>query len=379
MHGLFLQKDLPYLAGKICPSCGKIMPFDENVCPHCSFNLIKANETSEASVQRNNYSSHFMEEKGKNLNLYCECCGSKLLPGQIYCSNCGAKTKKKICSNCHNLIDISDSICPFCNEKQFDNNFTIAKEEKNSFDLANTSLDKVNNAINNDTNNKVEEKVEDNTTVIDTDNIKTESIFLQDTKTIVKLKRKRIMLFLQLLVIGLIATCLLFIPIYVKGSLFAYIPSMFKEYKNTTLVKGLDLVECLLNQDFKALTSLKVTNLETNHILFSMSSEYVASILICITYAIISIKLIFDFIVTLISMINKKPFITWLSGSTTIILFIFASILYIFIPLGAFKGYETFFLYIFIINFFFWFICKLLFSKEAKMYKISAINKKMLK
>jgi len=54
-----------------CPSCGRAIPFDANVCPYCGKKF-----------------SEFQHHTVKN---QCPSCGFEIQSGDIFCENCGIK------------------------------------------------------------------------------------------------------------------------------------------------------------------------------------------------------------------------------------------------------------------------------------------------
>ena len=55
MHSIYKQKNLPYLAVKVCPKCNEFVKTEENLCPNCAFNFLLKEEEK---VQSNNKSQY---------------------------------------------------------------------------------------------------------------------------------------------------------------------------------------------------------------------------------------------------------------------------------------------------------------------------------
>ena len=417
MHGIYKQKNLPYLAVKVCPKCQSLVKIEENNCSVCNFDFInnqeqiveKKEKTSyvfdqaiassnihytpkqeeyvspkkskskylfdQAIASDRSYKSTSFEEKiddfetaalsVKDLDLQdliiCDKCGAKVFGKQRYCGGCGAKITKRKCPSCKSMIDNNLAFCPMCGEKvQEYSNIEKSKEDVNKTlsDFEDTSPFNLENL-----NNKRSFETNDNEIVIENDNG-------------INIYRKRTFLIIQMIFSILVLVSLLFSPL-----LSNTFEGMFN-VDATSLINGNKFISFIFTSlfsntfDLSSISNLLISNeqyifssLPLLKDLIGENALLVSFIIISIVYAINIISIVILLMTSIIGLKRNTP----LKGITLCILVICLAIscilIYPIIFTEAFLNYETWLLYAFAFAFVLWFILKLVFFKENAIYK----------
>lgn len=416
MHDLYKQKNLPYLAVKLCPNCENLINVNSNRCPNCSYDFnakiimkqeVPINNKANSDVLDENTSfkiSKKVVEKEPEKFVFCEHCGSKIVGQQRFCSSCGTKASKRICQACNQIIDSNLAFCPLCGEKQegvvvqditatgmIDRNSLNNENEAPIVNIINNSdynenTTSLNNILD---NNPVDDDVNNNDD--DTNNVNDDSTnefeCLADS---INMGRKRLFLVIQLLVMAVIAAVMVMVPILTKDSFFASILPSFSGTIENAKISLIDLFWGLLHaiedgtitNESNAIYS--VINVEGNYIFTSMPfvSDLVSSlttiscipdffislISIIVVYGLILISMVIMFISTIVGFFKKTPFKGNALGMLVISLLIGCLVVYLGAIVGPYNGYDSWLLYAFAITFLLWFVIKIVFGKEAKVY-----------
>lgn len=414
MHELYKQNNLPYMAVKLCPNCEKLIKVDSNVCPHCSYDF---NNKIVMKQENSTVTSRFVLNKSNNVKpvekepvkvaekfVFCEHCGSKIVGEQRFCSNCGTKASKRICNSCKQIIDSNLAFCPYCGEKQ---QGVVPQEvvssgpiEQNSHnnDVVAPVVSPINqeNVISNvGSNDKVldEKKVnEDNnvTTVKENDNnnIKLSDDY-ENLSDCINMGRKRLFIIIQLIVTAIIATLMVMVPIITKDSLFtSLVPSFsgtLEDAKITLKDLILGLIEAipsgsifneadpmygLVNVDGNYIfSSMPGVNMVVSIVEFIVPGFFISLVSVALVYFLITLSMIIIFFSSIVGFFRKTPYRGKAMGSLTIMLLIGCLIVYLGCIIGPYNGYDSWLLYAFALTFLLWFIVKLVFGKEARIYK----------
>ena len=101
-------------------------------------------------------------------------------------------------------------------------------------------------------------------------------------------------------------------------------------------------------------------------------SKYIALGATLLSYLLMVLSMLIVFISSIVGLFSKKPFRGKALGSLTIMLFISCLLIYSSVFFDAFKKepvYQSWLIYAFALCFLVWFIIKLVFLKENKLYK----------
>lgn len=419
MHDLYKQKDLPYLAVKLCPNCEKLIDVNSKICSNCSYDFnakiimkqeVPINNNTKSDDIDNNTSvkiSKKEEKKEPEKFVYCEHCGSKIVGQQRFCSCCGTRASKRICLACNQIIDSNLSFCPLCGEKQegvvvqditatgmidqrlinnetgapvvnFENNDYVSQLNPNNVYDTNL-LDNLNNNENNDDNN-------DNTNEDDNVNndLNNEFECLADS---INIGRKRLFIVIQLLIMAIIAAIMVMVPILTKESFFVSIIPSFSGQVENAKISLIDLFWGLVNGNiyvqedplYSALciennyifTSMPLVNeLVSSFTAISKLPDYFISLIsVIVVYGLIIISMIIMLISSIVGFFRKTPFKGNALGMLVISLLIGCLVIYLGSIVGPYTGYDSWLIYAFTITFLLWFIIKLVFGKETRVYK----------
>ena len=388
MHSIYKQKNLPYLAVKVCPKCNEFVKTEENLCPNCAFNFLLKEEEKVQSNNKSQYAKdHAIASKNyvyntkfeekfddfetaalsvKDLDkedvLICEKCGAKVIGRQKYCGGCGAKVTKRKCPACQGLIDSKLAFCPLCGEKvqEYSN---IEKSEEDVSDMLINFQDT--SALNLESIHKKSKE---------TPIVKVEEEILEPVN--INMARKRTFVIMQMVVCLLVLVALLFSPI-----LAPTFKGMFSQ-TNDTLIKGKELIAFAFTSIFSKsfdLTSISSLLTSGQHYIFASlpliknlvgeSGLLVSFIITSLVYFITLVSIIIVLIASIVGLSKKTPF----KGISLCILVICLAVgcllIYPNVFTEAFLNYETWLLYAFTLVFILWFVIKLVFFKENALYK----------
>ncbi|MDY2889233.1 MAG: zinc ribbon domain-containing protein [Candidatus Caccosoma sp.] len=406
MHGLYNQQNLPYLAVKKCPKCNSLLPLDAKSCNNCQYSFIKnemqKEETKKEEVKQN---TEVLTKKEENLtikSIYCDNCGNKVLISQKFCPSCGAKINKIICPNCGQIQDAYLKECTRCNKPL--NTNELASEETSKVDLIKENRNLTSEANSLGLNNEIKEKdiindtnlnEENKQSLINDDNKEIiENEIPSDLKEIVLMPRKRIFILLQIILVAIITLVCLFVPIVTKDNVYNTIFNLINKTATDSIITGKECIKLWISSpnDFSIISKFLV-NENGNYLISSL--PFASSIINSLGnieaqvsfYAISSFYLLtlLASLITLLSSIigffNSKPFHGKSICFLMISLLIGAIIIQPNCIIGTFKNYDCWILYGFALSFLFWFIIKIVFFKENRIYKkkkkeIKMLNKK---
>lgn len=406
MHGLYNQQNLPYLAVKKCPKCNSLLPLDAKSCNNCQYSFIKnemqKEETKKEEVKQN---TEVLTKKEENLtikSIYCDNCGNKVLISQKFCPSCGAKINKIICPNCGQIQDAYLKECTRCNKPL--NTNELASEETSKVDLIKENRNLTSDANSLGLNNEIKEKdiindtnlnEENKQSLINDDNKEIiENEIPSDLKEIVLMPRKRIFILLQIILVAIITLVCLFVPIVTKDTVYNTIFNLINKTATDSIITGKECIKLWISSpnDFSIISKFLV-NENGNYLISSL--PFASSIINSLGnieaqvsfYAISSFYLLtlLASLITLLSSIigffNSKPFHGKSICFLMISLLIGAIIIQPNCIIGTFKNYDCWILYGFALSFLFWFIIKIVFFKENRIYKkkkkeIKMLNKK---
>lgn len=393
MHDLYKQGNLPYLTVKLCPNCNELIPIDKDICPKCSYDFVTKKLTKEEKKEEKvtekednniNYEEdphYFVNTSNNNKIIYCDKCGAKIIGEQKYCGGCGALVSKRICPGCNNIVDSHLMYCTYCGyQLKEKGNVEESKEEVNlqviKADVSNNEV--IKQEIKEE---KVEEHVENDPKQ---DEIKDEKPFS------INVGRKRFFLFLQFILTLFLLVVMFLLPLFSKNSFVDEIKDIFNNDATISFINGKGfygfIIDCLKNQTFDlSLIKSSLCNEEailinsTLPLIKTLSSEIkltISFVLVSIIYLSITISSLISLILSFVGMFNKKPLKGKMATSLTIIYAISTLLIYGNSFTSAFKGYDTWLLYGFIINFVLFFIIKIVFGKECRLYKKNKLEDK---
>ena len=413
MHSLYKQGNLPYLTVKLCQSCEKLIPINAECCPHCSYNFTSRTMDKPLIIKKESAStgykpveSYATENKVVATNkieqvkkaekfVFCNNCGSKIIGSQRYCGGCGSKVSKRLCPSCNEIIDSDLMFCSYCGVKLQENPVVnnVQPVETPVTNQQNVITLRVENAERN------VEPVKPVETVVAEPNIPTEEVKVEEpteAKDIsfvfedVNMGRKRLFVIIQFFLVAVIAAIMVMVPLLTKESLFTALLPCFKRESNETFMTGLGVyeyvLECISNRGIvvgeTSISYPMITNGEGQFVLTSIpwfepllsyfnkpETQYLISLgAVLLSYALMVLSMLIVFISSFVGLFSKKPFRGKALGSLVFMLFI-ASLLIYSNVFFAFEGYDSWLIYAFAICFLVWFIIKLVFLKENKLYK----------
>lgn len=354
--------------------------------------------------------------------VFCDNCGAKIIGSQRYCGGCGAKVSKRICPSCDQIVDANLVFCPLCGERLQENSNVSAVDTH----VTNQSVQPVqpvqqlygqqpiNIYLNPTTgqavvsDHKPEEEV---TSTIQTTQINESDVnYLEqqeeqvETKEEVKeikefeginMGRKRLFLIIQLLFVGALAAIMVMVPLLTKESLLTSLIPCLTGTSSETMVSGKHIVAYVMeaisnkqpvlnsssviyphvvNESGQALfTSMPFVQFILN--LVSKNPEglsaSVSIVVVLLSYVLIALAMVISLLSGFVGMFVKKPYRGKTLGFLLVTLVIAALLIYTSTFFEAFAGYDCWLLYAFVIIFILWFIVKIVFTKEAKLYKQS--------
>lgn len=395
MHGLYNQQNLPYLAVKKCPKCDALLPLDATTCNNCQYSFIK--KTKEEEVVKSNDVLIKKEDRSiSNKTIYCDNCGNKVFISQQFCPHCGTKINKTICPFCGQIQDARFTTCTRCN-KPLSTNEAIKEDtlNTNKNDLINENEIKTENEINKNNESKVENEINKiNESQIENEIKNDENIVNElpkdiaknevggNLKEIVLIPRKRIFIFLQIILVAIISLVCLFVPLVTKDTVYNTIYNLINKTSTESIITGKECIKLWITSpnDFTLISKYLVNEngqyLISSLPFISLFLNSFGDINVQVSFYAISIfyllTLLFSFITLLssiISFFNTKPFYGKSICSLMFVLLIGAIIIQPNCIVDTFKNYDCWILYGFALTFFFWFIVKIVFFKENRLYK----------
>jgi hypothetical protein len=110
---------------------------------------------------------------------------------------------------------------------------------------------------------------------------------------------------------------------------------------------------------------------------FSDYKLFISFVVVCVVYGFIIISLLTTLISSIVHLIKKNAYKGTSLGLLTISFLIGCLFIYSNIFDDNFANYDSYMIYGFAISFFFWFLVKIIFGKEAKIYKKEKLLKKL--
>ena len=405
MHSLYKQGNLPYLTVKLCQNCEKLIPINSECCPHCSYNftsrtmerplsikketLVQEYKPVETYAAENNVAIKTVpvqEVRKPEKFVFCNNCGSKIIGSQRYCGGCGVKVSKRLCPSCNEIIDSDLMFCSYCGEKLQESPVNNVKQvETPVTNQQNTITLRIEGAEK--TYEPVKEEVKPVEEVVSAEEVETPIVFEG-----VNMGRKRLFVIIQFFLVAVIAAIMVMVPLLTQGNLFTDLIDCFKGQSNDSFMNGLGVynyvLECIANKgitvgessiSYKMLTNGEGQFVLTNIPVFEPLMSFVADKgnikyliplgAVLLSYLLMVLSMLIVFFSSIAGLFSKKPFKGKALGSVTIMLFISCLLVYSSVFFDAFSGYQSWLIYAFALCFLVWFIIKLVFLKENKLYK----------
>lgn len=365
------------------------------------------------------------EEQPKKVEkfVYCDNCGAKIIGSQRYCGGCGAKVSKRICPSCDQIVDANLTFCPLCGERLQESSNVTPVETPVTNQVPVQPVQPIQQfygqpqgyngqPINIYLNqNSAQAKVEEQPLEVKQteEEVKEE---LPATEVVEKSKkdnnginmgRKRLFLIIQLLIVGVIAAIMVMVPVLTSNNFFkALIPCITGKDNIETLVTGKGIfayiMECV-NSKGIVLTQSSViypmiskdgstlfTSMPFIYQLLKLISSnpdnlatIISIVVVVVSYVLIALAMLICLLSGFFGLFIKKPYRGKALGFLLISLLIGALFIYSSTFFAPFVGYDSWLLYAFAIIFFIWFVVKLVFTKEAKMYKKAKEQAKLAK
>ena len=410
MHSLYKQANLPYLNVKLCPKCNELVKIEEETCSKCSYNFVTKEAEKKEEVTKNEYKNiadyakeHEIATKNATINkeineekteeferaqiinkntkekfIFCDNCGAKIIGSQKYCGGCGAKVSKMICPSCEQIIESNLTFCNYCGKKVNDTPSNVEKVEEH-----------VNEQViqTEDTIVKIKLEKEEKTEAIKTEEISVvEPISLdKPLNEIVKMGRKRVFVSIQLFFTLVILLLAIMLPLLTKESFISSIIPSFTGENTETVITGKDYILFVINsiKDGFDLSNIEasLTGLNGGYIFTGMKlidkifavfgdihlmSSFVV---VSLVYALIFGNCISLIITSITGLIRKTPYRGSSLTVTNISLAVGLLLIYTNRFSENFYDYDSWILYAFALLFFYWFIVKIVFGRESRIYK----------
>lgn len=378
MHKLYLQKDLPYLSVKLCPNCNNLVPVESFVCTTCNYHF-KTGSVKNATVENNNATQQ--PNQFQDINQYV--IDNNINPSQKQNQNVNNNVSNQPTTPYvpqPNMVMNNQGIVQRSNE---DVNSQVITNNINPCNNVNTNINynNNNNVIypNNITN------TQESTSSVDETKEKEYS-----NNATINLGRKRLFVIIQMVLMALILAVILILPIMTKNSFFNSLSVAFDSSKgsNGEIMSGINFFSVFFGlfkggSNIELITS-KLTNSE-NYILFA-DVGFIRSILgifskgtsiypIVSFIAVSSIYLatfictIILYVTSIVGLYKPTPFKGKALGSLVIVFAIGCVLIYATRFSKEYSGYDSWLLYAFVLTFLLWFIIKIVFGKEEKIYK----------
>ena len=390
----------------------------EIVQPATVYQVSKATETEENAQP---------ETKKVEKFVFCDNCGSKIIGSQRYCGGCGAKVSKRICPSCEQIVDANLTFCPLCGEKLQEPS-NVAQVETavtnqtpvqpvqqvqpipqfygqpqgyngqpiNIYLNPNTMQPQnVENAI------QVESTPTEAVEVVEEAKEEEEVEKKKDNKGI-NMGRKRLFLIIQLLIVGVIAAIMVMVPILTADKFFEALIPCITGSSNESLISGKDIftyvMECINQKSINLTVDSSIyskiskdgqvlfTGIPFIYQLLSLISKnpenlsvIISIVVVLFSYALIALAMLIALLSGFIGLFVRRPYRGKALGFLLVSFVIAAAFIYTSVFTKTFVAYDSWLLYAFALIFFVWFIVKVVFSKEAKMYKKAKEQAKLAK
>lgn len=353
--------------------------------------------------------------------VYCDNCGAKIIGSQRYCGGCGAKVSKRICPSCDQIIDANLTFCPLCGERLQESSNVTPVETPVTNQVPVQPVQPIQQfygqpqgyngqPINIYLNqNSAQAKVEEQPLEVNQakEEVKEE---LPATEVVeenkkdnngINMGRKRLFLIIQLLIVGVIAAIMVMVPVLTSNNFFkALIPCITGKDNIETLVTGKGvfayIMECVKSKTFVQSSviypmiskdgSALFTSIPFIYQLLKLISSnpdnlatIISIVVVVVSYVLIALAMLICLLSGFFGLFIKKPYRGKALGFLLISLLIGALFIYSSTFFAPFVGYDSWLLYAFAIIFFIWFVVKLVFTKEAKMYKKAKEQAKLAK
>ena len=411
MHSLYKQGNLPYLTVKLCQNCEKLIPINSECCPHCSYNFTSRTMERPLSIKKETPVQEYkpvetyaaenkvaiktvpvQEVRKPEKFVFCNNCGSKIIGSQRYCGGCGVKVSKRLCPSCNEIIDSDLMFCSYCGEKLQESPVNNVKQvETPVTNQQNTITLRIEGAEK--TYEPVKEEVKPVEEVVPAGEVKpVEEVATPIVFEGVNMGRKRLFVIIQFFLVAVIAAIMVMVPLLTQGNLFTDLIDCFKGQSNDSFMNGLGVynyvLECIANKgitvgessiSYKMLTNGEGQFVLTNIPVFEPLMSFVADKgnikyliplgAVLLSYLLMVLSMLIVFFSSIAGLFSKKPFRGKALGSVTIMLFISCLLVYSSVFFDAFSGYQSWLIYAFALCFLVWFIIKLVFLKENKLYK----------
>lgn len=404
MHKLYLQKDLPYLSVKLCPNCNNLVPVESFVCTTCNYHF-KTGSVKNANVESNNATQQ--PNQYQDINQYV--IDNNINPSQKQNQNVNNNVSSQPTTPYvpqPNMVMNNQGIVQRSNE---DVNSQVITNNINQGNSVNPNINYNNNNVvypNNMNQNVINGNNQNpnvnygNSNVITPNNItntQESTASVDETKekeysnnATINLGRKRLFVIIQMVLMALILAVILILPIMTKNSFFNSLAVAFDSSKgsNGEIMSGINFFSVFFGL-FKGgsnveLIASKLTNSE-GHILFADVSfihsvlgifSKGTSIYPIVSFIIVSGIYLATFICTIIlyvtsifGLFKATPFKGKALGSLVTVFAIGCVLIYATRFSKAYSGYDSWLLYAFVLTFLLWFIIKIVFGKEEKIYK----------
>ena len=365
-------------------------------------------------------------EVKKERVVFCDNCGAKIIGSQRYCGGCGAKVSKRICPSCDQIVDSNLIFCPLCGERlqeSVTNVEPVATPVTNqpvqqTVQPVTPSVQPINIFVNPNTGTtKVEEQPVVETPIEEVPQEEQEVLPIEETPVSeeltseekvetettepvapvgfegVNMGRKRLFLIIQILLVGVIAAIMVMIPILTKDNFFTALVPCIKGTSTETLISGKDLVDYV-----QEIIANKKPILDSSSVIYPMISgeggasiftnmsfvgaflklikqdpaainASISIIVVLSCYVLIALAMVISIISGFVGMFTKNAYKGKSLGFLLITLLLSCLLIYTSTFFKPFKTYDSWLIYAFAICFFVWFIIKLVFGKEARLYK----------
>lgn len=352
--------------------------------------------------------------------VYCDNCGAKIIGSQRYCGGCGAKVSKRICPSCDQIVDANLTFCPLCGERlQEASNVTQVETpvtNQPQTQVVQTPVQPVQQfygqpsgqPINIYLNpNSVQATVEDQsqTAAVETPQEENKEEPVEETKKDfngINMGRKRLFLIIQLLLVGVLAAIMVMVPVLTSENVFKAIIPCVTGNSSETLVSGKGVfayvMECITSKSIDLSSSSNLYSMITKDgqpiltgipfvykllTLISKNPDGLATIVsivaVLLSYVLIILAMLVSFISGFVGLFAKRPYKGKSLGFLLVSLAIASVLIYTSTFFNPFIGFDSWLLYAFALIFFVWFIVKVVFNKETKLYKQKKEEAKLAK
>ena len=367
--------------------------------------------------------------------VYCDNCGAKIIGSQRYCGGCGAKVSKRICPSCDQIVDANLTFCPLCGErlKESSNVTPVETPVTNQVPVQpiqqpvqpipqfygqpqgyngqpiNIYLNQ-NSAQPLNSENAIPVEPTQDEVQLEEVPVELEEVNEPQEEVVkefngINMGRKRLFLIIQLLIVGVLAAIMIMVPVLTSDNFFKALIPCITGTSNESLVSGKNVIEyvlecistqsILLNQNTDFYSSISIggsaifTSIPFIYKLLAFTGNadsfaiMISIIVVLFSYAIIALAMLVCLISGFVGLFVKRPYKGKALGFLLISLLIGCLFIYtstFFEPFNnGGKPFDSWLVYAFALIFFVWFIVKLVFTKEAKMFKKAKEEAKLAK